>query len=83
MQQLGKLLEIDKDYDLTKTIYTYIENGININKTAKALSMSISGLRYRLSKISEILNIGLEDTKRLFSVYMALKVLKVKNQIIF
>ncbi|MCM3724058.1 helix-turn-helix domain-containing protein [Solibacillus isronensis] len=83
MQQLGKLLEIDKDYDLTKTIYTYIENGININKTAKALSMSISGLRYRLSKISEILNIGLDDTKRLFSVYMALKVLKVKNQIIF
>lgn len=82
-QQLGKLLDVDKDYDLTKTIYTYIENGININNTAKALSMSISGLRYRLSKISDILNIRLDDTKRLFSVYMALKVLKVKNQISF
>lgn len=84
-QQLGRLLEVDKDkdYDLTKTLYAYIENGININSTAKVLSMSISGLRYRLSKISEILNIDLYDTKRIFSVYMALKILKTKNQITF
>ena len=41
--------------------------------------MSISGLRYRLSKISEILNIDLNDTKHVFSVYMALKILKAKE----
>lgn len=80
-QQLGKLLEVDKDFDLTKTLYAYIENGININNTAKALSMSISGLRYRLSKISEILDVDLNDTKRVFSVYMALRILKAKSQI--
>ena len=55
-QQLGRLLEVDKEFDLTKTLYAYIDNGINLNNTAKELSMSISGLRYRLSKISEILN---------------------------
>ena len=49
-QQLGRLLEVDKDFDLIKTLYAYIENGININNTAKALSMSISGLRYRIGK---------------------------------
>ena len=80
-QQIGRLLEVDKDFDLTKTLYAYIENGININNTAKVLSMSISGLRYRLSKISEILKIDLDDTKRVFSVYMALKILKAKSQI--
>ena len=75
------MLEADKNVDLIKTLYAYIENGININNTAKALSMSISGLRYRLSKISDILNIDLDDTKSVFSVYMALNVLKAKGQI--
>lgn len=80
-QQLGRLIDVDKDFDLTKTLYSYIENGSNINNTAKALSMSISGLRYRLTKISEILNIDLNDTKQVFSIYMALRILKVKNKI--
>ncbi|MGE7667296.1 helix-turn-helix domain-containing protein [Ureibacillus composti] len=82
-QQLGRLLEVDKDFDLTKTLYAYIENGTNLNNTAKVLSMSISGLRYRLSKISEILNVDLDDTKRVFSVYMALRILKAKSQLTF
>lgn len=81
-EQLGKLLEVDKDFDLTKTLYAYIENGSNINNTSKVLSMSISGLRYRLSKISEILEINLDDTKRVFSIYMALNILKARNEII-
>ena len=80
-QQVGKLLEVDKDFDLTKTLYAFIENGINLNNTAKVLSMSISGLRYRMSKISEILNINLDDTKSIFSIYMALKILKAKGKI--
>ena len=80
-QQLSRLLEVDKDFDLTKTLYAYIENGINLNNTSKVLSMSISGLRYRMSKISEILNIDLDDTKRIFSIYMALRILKAQGKI--
>jgi PucR family transcriptional regulator, purine catabolism regulatory protein len=80
-KQLGRLLEIDKNADLAKTLYAYVENGVNINNTAKALSMSISGLRYRLSKISESLDIDLDDTKSVFSVYMALNILKAKGQL--
>ena len=82
-KQVGKLLEADKNFDLIKTLYDYVENGMNINNTAKAISMSISGLRYRLSKISEILNIDLDDTKSVFSVFLALNVLKAKGQISF
>lgn len=78
-KQVGRLLEIDKDFDLTKTFYAYIENGISINNTAKVLTMSISGLRYRLTKISEILQIELDNTKQLFDIYLALKILKAKG----
>ena len=80
-KQVGELIEADKNSDLIKTLYAYIENGININNTAKALTMSISGLRYRLEKISDILNIDLNDTKSVFSVYMALNILKAKGKI--
>lgn len=78
-KQVGELLAVDKDFDLTKTFYAYIENGISINNTAKILNMSISGLRYRLNKISEILNIELDNTRVLFEVYLALKILKAKG----
>ncbi|MER1986472.1 MAG: helix-turn-helix domain-containing protein [Solibacillus sp.] len=80
-KELGHLVSVDKDFDLTKTLYAYIESGMNINSTAKILSMSISGLRYRLSKISDLLNIQLDDTKKLFSIYMALKILRAKGEI--
>ncbi|MFC2949161.1 XylR N-terminal domain-containing protein [Virgibacillus sediminis] len=80
-KQVGALLEADKNSDLIQTLYAYVENGLNINNTAKAIAMSISGLRYRLSKISEILDIDLDDTRSVFSVYMALNVLKAKGKI--
>ena len=80
-QHIGKLLAIDTDFDLIKTLYTYIDNGSSINNTAKKMSMSISGLRYRLTKISEILNHDLTDTQALFSIYLAINILKSKGTI--
>jgi len=80
-QHIGKLLAIDTDFDLIKTLYTYIDNGSSINNTAKKMSMSISGLRYRLTKISEILDYDLTDTQTLFSIYLAINILKTKGTI--
>jgi PucR family transcriptional regulator, purine catabolism regulatory protein len=80
-QHIGKLLVIDKEFDLIKTLYAYIDNGNSINNTAKKISMSISGLRYRLTKISEILNHDLTDTQTLFSIYLAINILKSKGTI--
>lgn len=82
-KELGALLAADKEHDLAKTLFTYIECGMNINNTSKVLSMSISGLRYRLAKISDTLNVELDDTKRLFSIYMAMKILRVQGQLSF
>lgn len=80
-KQIGELLETDKNLELVKTFYAYVENGLNINNTAAAISMSISGLRYRLARISDILDLDYHDTKSVFSVYMALNVLKAKGNI--
>ncbi|MDN7242241.1 helix-turn-helix domain-containing protein [Planococcus sp. N028] len=80
-QHIGKLLAIDKEFDLIKTLYAYINNGNSINNTSKKTSMSISGLRYRLAKISEILNQDLTDTQALFSIYLAINILKTKGTI--
>ena len=78
-QHIGKLLALDTESDLIKTLYAYIDNGNSINNTAKKMSMSISGLRYRLTKISEILNHDLTDTQALFSIYLAINILKSKG----
>jgi len=80
-QHIGKLLAVDKDFDLIKTLYAYIDNGNSINTTAKKMSMSISGLRYRLSKISEILDHELTNTQSVFSIYLAINILKSKGTI--
>lgn len=78
--QIGELIAADKHDELTETLKYYIENGMSINATSKAMAMSISGLRYRLEKISDLLNVELDDTKALFSVYMALNVAAVKKK---
>lgn len=80
-RRLGKLLEEDKDFELIKTFYAFVENGINIKNTAKAIAMSVSGLRYRLDRISEILDLDYDDTKSVLSVYMAIKVLIAKGRV--
>ncbi|MEH7494640.1 XylR N-terminal domain-containing protein [Neobacillus niacini] len=81
-QHIGRLLEADSsEFELIKTLYTYIDNGSSINNTAKELSMSISGLRYRLTKISEILNHDLNDTQYAFTLYLAINILKAKGKI--
>ena len=80
-RHIGKLLEVDKEFELIKTLYAYINNGTSINNTAKDLSMSISGLRYRLTKISEILDNDFENTQNVFSIYLAINILKVKGKI--
>jgi PucR family transcriptional regulator, purine catabolism regulatory protein len=56
-KKLGNLIEEDKsrDMELTKTLYYYLSHGCNVHKTARAMNFSISGLRYRLQKLNEIL----------------------------
>ena len=45
--------------ELTKTLYHYLENGSNVHQTARAMNFSISGLRYRLGRLNEILQLDM------------------------
>ncbi|MDR4945735.1 PucR family transcriptional regulator [Neobacillus cucumis] len=44
-----------KNIELIETLFSFLLNGGNLEKAADELSLSISGLRYRISKIEELL----------------------------
>ena len=59
---LGHLeLDCQKSIELITTLYSFLINGGNLEKTAEELSLSISGLRYRVHKIEEILQTDIRN----------------------
>ena len=50
-----------KKNELVKTLYVFLANGGNLEKTAMDITLSLSGLRYRLQKIEELLGHDLRD----------------------
>ncbi|KAA9016479.1 XylR N-terminal domain-containing protein [Niallia endozanthoxylica] len=74
-KKLGNLIKEDKfkDMELTRTLYCYLNNGSNLYKTARTMSLSISGLRYRLRKINEILETDINNPKVGSQIFLALQ----------
>ncbi|WP_071395173.1 XylR N-terminal domain-containing protein [Bacillus tuaregi] len=53
---LGNIeMDCQKNVELIRTLYLFLINGGNLEKTADNLALSISGLRYRVGKIEELL----------------------------
>ncbi|MBB6446642.1 XylR N-terminal domain-containing protein [Bacillus benzoevorans] len=61
--------------ELIGTLYTFLTNGGNFEQTAEQLAISISGLRYRLTKITSFLGSDLREPERRFQLLLALKAL--------
>lgn len=80
---LGDLIEEDKmkNVELTKTLYYYLDNGSNVHKTARAMNLSISGLRYRLGRIHEILQVDINTSYVRHEIYLALQSLLVLGEL--
>jgi PucR family transcriptional regulator, purine catabolism regulatory protein len=76
-KKLGTLIQEDKnkDMELTKTLFHYLSNGCNITKTARAINFSITGLRYRLQKINELLEKDINAPDVGYQIYLSLKLL--------
>ncbi|MBT2730189.1 helix-turn-helix domain-containing protein [Bacillus sp. ISL-75] len=76
---LGDLCEnLDSNkIELIETLYHFLVNGGNLEQTAENLALSKSGLRYRLTKITDLLGCDLRDPQRQFQLLMALKALKI------
>lgn len=76
--ELGALYgtsEQQKEYMLT--LYEFLMNGGNLELTSANLKLSVSGLRYRINRISEIAKVDLRDSQKQFDLQLALKALKV------
>jgi PucR family transcriptional regulator, purine catabolism regulatory protein len=80
---LGNLIEEDrsKNMELIKTLYYYLENGSNAYKTARAMNFSINGLRYRLKRINEILELDINSAYNRHEIYLALQCLIVLKEL--
>lgn len=77
--QLGALLDYDAlhETEFLKTLQEFLYLRNNIEKTARSLSISVSGLKYRLQKIEQILMLDLKDYKVCFDLQLALIILQL------
>jgi sugar diacid utilization regulator len=70
---LGALLDYDhnKNSELVSTLAEYFEHGGNYNKSAAALHIHRSTLRYRLDRIRQLTNYDLSDVDTRFNLHAA------------
>lgn len=80
---LGNLLKEDRsrNMELTKTLYAYLSNACNVQKTSRAINFSLSGLRYRLMRINEILQIDINHPYNQHQIFLALQSLIVLGEL--
>ena len=52
---LGSILESDNGEELLKTLECYFENGNNLRKTAEDLFLHKNSVKYRISRIEQLL----------------------------
>ncbi len=76
---LGALLDYDEKHgaELVKTLQEFLYLRNNIEKTARTINMSVSGLKYRLRKIEKIIGLELQDYKVSFDLQLALIILQL------
>ncbi|WP_047151919.1 V4R domain-containing protein [Aneurinibacillus tyrosinisolvens] len=80
---LGNLIKEDKfkNMELTKTLYHYLNNSCNVHKTARTMNFSVSGLRYRLQRLNQILQLDFSETHIGHQIYLALQSLIVLGEL--
>lgn len=80
---LGKLLNPvdDKKIELLKTLYRFLLNGGNLEQTSNDIALSLSGLRYRLAKIENLLDHHLRDPFYNYQLLLALQSLVLMGEL--
>ncbi|MEC1770441.1 XylR N-terminal domain-containing protein [Schinkia azotoformans] len=71
----------NKDTELVKTLYVFLQNGGNLERTMDELALSKTGLRYRLQKIESCLDVDIRDPEVSFQLRLTLQVLVIKGEI--
>jgi PucR family transcriptional regulator, purine catabolism regulatory protein len=79
---LGNLkLDDPKNIELLRTLYIFLVNGGNLEQTAADLALSISGLRYRVSKIESILQQELRNPMIHHQLLLSIQLLMMIGEI--
>jgi purine catabolism regulator len=75
-QTLGRLIEYDRQNmtELTETLRIFLENNLNIAKTAKVLLIHYNTLRYRLGRIKDILGKDIFDQHDKIAIEVAFQI---------
>lgn len=73
---LGPVVEYDADRgtELVRTLATYLETGGSVDQTAQALFIHRSTLKYRLSRVSDLIGRPLSDPDVRFSLQLAYRI---------
>ncbi|WP_158233866.1 XylR N-terminal domain-containing protein [Sporosarcina sp. P3] len=81
--KLKEIIEYDnkKNSELLETLFYYSQNEFNLHKTAREMSISISGMRYRILRIEELLSVELSNSNSRFEIQMALQIFLLLGKI--
>jgi PucR family transcriptional regulator, purine catabolism regulatory protein len=73
-QELGPLYKLSdvKQKELLKTLYVFLANGGKLQQTMDDLSLSMSGLMYRINKIETLINKDLRDSSQSYQLLLIL-----------
>ncbi|QCR32142.1 XylR N-terminal domain-containing protein [Lysinibacillus sp. SGAir0095] len=80
LQPILQLKEVKRD-ELLKTMYVFLMNGGNLQQSISDLSLSMSGLMYRISKIEKLLNKELRNPIAAYELLLMLDALKILGDI--
>lgn len=79
---LGPIYEKkDENAELIKTLYVFLSNGGNLEKSMEKLTLSMSGLRYRIKRLEEVLEKDLRNPTVAYELLLTLQVLDAEGEI--
>ncbi|MEH7094522.1 XylR N-terminal domain-containing protein [Neobacillus vireti] len=70
-----------KNAELVQTLYFYSQYEFNLRKTAREMNVSLTGMRYRIEKIEELLELDLSLSNNRFEIQAALQILFVMGKL--
>lgn len=75
-EKLDILLKYDQtnNSEFMKTLNYYIECECNLYKTAREMNVSISGMRYRIKRVEELIDVDLSQSSNRFEIQLALQI---------
>lgn len=71
----------EENQELIRTLFVFLTNGGNLEKSMEQLALSMSGLRYRIRRLQEILGKDLRNPTISHELLLALKVLEAEGEV--